>query len=140
MEGYQERIARQIQKEAARNGEDPIDIAHSLKVHTSTVERWFRAERMPQKQNRRDLAKHWGLPLDVFEFDLEAEDEKIRDQLNRIEAKLDLLLVAGGLGLPADGDEDEPFPADPLLEPGLTDLVDRAEEDDEPDVGKATGT
>jgi ribosome-binding protein aMBF1 (putative translation factor) len=93
MEGYQERIARRIQKEAAKNGEAAIDLAQSMRVHPSTVERWFRAERTPQRRHRKELAAHWDLPLDVFEFDLEAEEMEVREQLSRIETKLDRLLA-----------------------------------------------
>lgn len=127
MEGHQERIAKAIRKEAARTGEDPMDLAQAMGVHVSTVERWFRAERMPQKRHRRELAKHWDLPLDAFEFDLEAEDEEVREQLNRMEAMLALLLEQAGLELPTSAG-DGATSIDQLGGEALDDLEGRGED------------
>jgi len=125
MEGYQERIARQIQKEAAKNGEAAIDLAHAMGVHLSTAERWLRGERIPQRRHKKELAEHWGLPLDAFEFDLEAEEKEIRDQLDRLEAKLDLVL--GALSIePVEDEREEP-----------EDVVDAMAEESERDARKA---
>lgn len=92
MEAYRERIARRIREEAARHGESASDLAHEIGTHSSTAERWFRAERTPQRRHRVQLAEHWGLELDEFEPDLAADERALQDQLNRIEAKLDQLL------------------------------------------------
>lgn len=97
MEGYQERIAQRIRRESAKRAERPADLAYALGTHPSTVERWLRAERFPQRRHREELAKHWGLALDTFEFDLEAEEDEVREQLNRIEEKLNSLLEHAGL-------------------------------------------
>jgi len=91
MADYRERIAKRIVREAAIHGESPADLAHALRIHPSTPERWFRGERTPQPRHRKQLAEHWELPFEEFEFDLEAEDEEVRAQLDRIEEKLDAM-------------------------------------------------
>ena len=115
MANYRERTAQRIRREAARHGESPADLAHALRVHPSTTERWFRAERTPQPRLRKLLADHWALPPDEFEFDLEAEDEDVRDQLDRIEEKLDEALEILKGDQPAEGEDDVPdaLPDDP---------------------------
>jgi transcriptional regulator with XRE-family HTH domain len=92
MEAYRERLAKRIREEAAKHGESPTELAAALGVHSSTVERWFRAERFPQRRHRGPLAERWELPLDTFEPDIDAEDQDVRDQLDRIEEKLDEIL------------------------------------------------
>lgn len=92
MEGYQQRLAEKMRAEAAKRGESPVDLASALGTSASTTERWFRGERVPQQRYRRDLRKHWDLEPDFFEVDLEAEEKEVREQLNRIEQKLDRVL------------------------------------------------
>lgn len=99
MEAHRERIAAKIRTEAAERGESALELARVLDVYPTTVERWMRGDRTPQKRHRQDLARHWELPLATFEFDLEAEEEDVRSQLDRLEAdvksvsaKVDVLL------------------------------------------------
>jgi transcriptional regulator with XRE-family HTH domain len=106
MEAYRERIAQRIRQEAAKHGENPLDLAVALEIHPSTTERWFRAERTPQPRLRKQLAKHWNLPLDEFEPDLEAEGRELRIQLDRIEAIVTKLARALGVD-PSESLEDE---------------------------------
>lgn len=113
MAEHNERIARKIQREAIRRGESPLDLAQALGVHPSTTERWFRAERTPQQRHRKQLSRHWGLPLDSFEPDLEAENKEVRAQLNRIERKLDEVLERLKKLSPPDEGEDESGPPAP---------------------------
>lgn len=125
MERYQERLTRQIRKEAAKRGENVLELANALGVYPTTVERWLRGDRSPQRRHRTQLAKHWELPLDFFEFDPEEEG----DQLDRIEGKLDQLLEA--MGLPTESAEDgdgEPAPADLIPEADRPHAGDAAEQ------------
>lgn len=99
MEAHRDRIAARIRTEAAKRGESALEIARAVDVYPTTVERWMRGERTPQRRHRKELAEHWELPLETFEFNLEAEEEDVRSQLDRIEGlltdlvpKLDLLL------------------------------------------------
>jgi transcriptional regulator with XRE-family HTH domain len=88
MEAHKDRIAARIRLEAAKRGEGALELARVLDVYPTTVERWFRGERMPQGRHRRELCKHWELPLETLEFNLEAEEEDVRSQLDRIEREL----------------------------------------------------
>lgn len=92
MEAYRDRIARRIRQEAAKRGESAPDLAHALGIYPQTAERWFRGERTPQRRHRTQLAEHWEIAFEELEPDLFAEERELRDQLNRIEQKLDQLL------------------------------------------------
>ena len=116
MEGYQERMAKTLQREAAKRGESPLDLAQGIGVYPTTVERWFRGERTPQRRHRKELAEHWGLALDAFEFDLEAEEKEIRQQLDRIESMLTRLLDHAGLPVEPIEDEGQEAPEDVVAE------------------------
>jgi transcriptional regulator with XRE-family HTH domain len=97
MEDYRERMAANIARERRRRGESPLEIAVAIGVDKRTVERWEAGEREPQTKKLRALADHWQVAITDIRPDLEAEERELRDQLGRIEAKLDALLVHAGL-------------------------------------------
>lgn len=92
MEGYRERLAVNITRERKRRGESPMDLAFAIGVDKRTVERWEAGEREPQTKKLKALADHWSVDVGDLRPDLEAEERALRDQLDRIEAKLDALL------------------------------------------------
>lgn len=98
MDGYNERIAERIKRHRERRGEDPEDAARRAAVSLRTYERWEAAERKPQLKNLKALADSWDVDLEALRPDLEEDAER----LERIEAKLDLLLDHAGL--PVDFD------------------------------------
>lgn len=120
MEAYRERVAATIHAEAQKHGESPFDLAHALGTHPSTTERWFRGERTPQPRFRKQLALHWGLPLDTFEPGAEIEGQRIHGQLDRIEELLEEVLDRlKKLSPPAEDDDEthrqpEPDERDPV--------------------------
>lgn len=97
MEDYRERMAANIARERKRRGETPLELAVAIGVDKRTVERWETGEREPQIKKLRGLAEHWHIPVTQIRPDLEAEERDLRDQLNRIEAKLDALVAHAGL-------------------------------------------
>lgn len=88
MEGYRERLAANITRERKRRGESPMDLAFAIGVDKRTVERWEAGEREPQTKKLKALADHWSVDVGELRPDLEAEERALRDQLDRIEAKL----------------------------------------------------
>lgn len=92
MEAYRERLAERIDKELQRRGEDHNDLAHALRVNPRTAERWTSGDTTPQRRLRKPIADYLGLPIEELWPDLEADEKALRDQLDRIEAKLDELL------------------------------------------------
>lgn len=104
MESYLERLAANITRERKRRGESVLDIAVAIGVDKRTVERWEAAEREPQIKKLKALADHWSMDVGDLRPDLKAEERVLRDQLDRIEQKLDALLDAlkvGSGGRPA---------------------------------------
>lgn len=97
MEGYSERLARRIDIELRKRGEDHRDLAHQLRVDARTVERWVTGETSPQRRLQKPIADYFGLPIEELWPDLELEEKRLRDQLNRIEAKLDRLLESADI-------------------------------------------
>lgn len=93
MEGFQQRLAEKMRAEAGKRGESAVDLASNLGTSASTTERWFRGERVPQRRHQKELRDFWDLEPDFFEIDLEAEEREVRQQLNRIEQKLDRVLA-----------------------------------------------
>ena len=92
MEAYKQRIAEAIDRELKRQGKSESDLAHAIQAEKRTVERWTAGERTPQRRYRKPVADFLGLPMEVLYPDLEAEEKALREQLDRIEAKLDQVL------------------------------------------------
>lgn len=93
MERYKERLALNMKRERLKHGQKPADIAYRIGVDKRTYERWEEGSTAPQPGNLKQLADEWTTTVDALRPDLQAET----DQLNRIEAKLDRLLVAADL-------------------------------------------
>lgn len=91
MEAYRERLAQRISIELQRKGEDHRDLAAALKVDPRTAERWTTGERSPQRHNRKPIADYLGVPIEELWPDLEVEEKRFRDQLDRIEARVDVI-------------------------------------------------
>lgn len=96
MEDYRERRVRLIRAELERRGEDEHDLAHAVKAHPRTGERWVSTGAI-QRQYRKPVADYLGLAFDELFPDLAVEEEQLRAQLAAIEDKLDLILDALGV-------------------------------------------
>lgn len=105
MEGYSQRLAKRINSELQRRGEDHNDLAHALRVNPRTAERWVSGSTEPQRRHRKAIADYLSVPIEELWPDLEAEGKALRDQLNRLERKLDALLRHSSID-PATFDED----------------------------------
>lgn len=99
MEGYKERMADNIRKAREAKALGPGEVADKIGVSARTVERWEGGESAPQRPNLRKLAELFGVEVDDLRPDLPPDAET----LERIEAKLDLLLA--NAGLPTQFDE-----------------------------------
>lgn len=101
MAGNRERIAERIRVELARRGEQPADLAYRIKVHTRTVENWVTPNpenaTRPQGANLRKVADDFNIPIEELDPDLELLEKAFRDQLQRIEDNLNLVLDAMGI-------------------------------------------
>lgn len=93
MADYRSRLARNIERERLRHGQNTEDIARQIDVTKRTFERWEEDASAPQPANLLALAEAWGVEIDDLRPDLKREAET----LARVEAKLDLLLVRAGL-------------------------------------------
>jgi transcriptional regulator with XRE-family HTH domain len=92
MAGHRQRLAERIDQELQKRGEDHTDLAHALRVNPRTAERWVTGETEPHRRLRKPVADYLDLSIEELWPDLEAADKALRDQLTRIEAKLDELL------------------------------------------------
>lgn len=99
MADYQQRMAEQIRRERERRGWRREDLAQKTGASYRQIERWETGKSRPQIANRIALAEVFEMDLADLFPDLEAEEEALRDQLDRIESKLDELLSR----LPARG-------------------------------------
>ena len=106
MEAYKERFAARLNAELIRRGEQPREMATALNIEPRTVERWAAGERFPQRRHLKAAADYLGVSVDELRPDLEAEERKLRDQLDRIEEKLDEVLEILK-GAPAEGEDPE---------------------------------
>jgi len=93
MEGYRERMAEKIRDRLREKQMGPGELADKVSASTRTVERWLSGERRPQSRYMKSLAEVLG----VDEADLLPDLPPDADALERIEAKLDRLLLAAGL-------------------------------------------
>lgn len=92
MEAYQQRVAANIRRELERRGEQPKDLAYHLGINPRTPERWLAGSSLPQPRHFKGMAEYFGVQVSDIKPDLEAEEQAIRDQLDRIEEKLDEIL------------------------------------------------
>lgn len=137
MTDYRRRLAERLQSEREGRSLSRDTLALRSGVSSKTIKRIEeRKVNEPRPETIRKLAE----ALEIVPTALRPAPAVEADQLNRIEAKVDLLLAAAGLELPEGVDDQDEQLVDPLLEDGIRELVDRAEEDDEPDAGKAAGS
>lgn len=94
MGDYQRRIARRIQSEREKLSLSHLELAAKVGTTDRTVRRWEAGETEPQPRHLRALADTFGLEVADIRPNLEAEENAVRGQLDRIEAKLDRLLAA----------------------------------------------
>lgn len=94
MEDYRLRILERIALEAAKKGEDKMDLARVANVYPTTAERWLSMKRFPQLEQRRLIAEHYGIPIGELQPAVLAdlEKENLQAQLNRIERMLTELM------------------------------------------------
>lgn len=109
MEAYRERLAAKVRAEMAQRGEGPGDLAYNIGVEPRTVERWLAGESEPRRRNFKAMSEHWGVPITELRPDLEEEERQLQAQLDRIEAKLDVLLAHHGLTGPVEGPGEGPL-------------------------------
>jgi transcriptional regulator with XRE-family HTH domain len=112
MDGYRERMAEAIRNARASSGLGPGELADRVGVSHKTVERWENGKASPQHANLRSLAKTLGVEVDDLRPDLPPD----QDTLERIEAKLDRLLLHAGLPVNFDAislELEEEFKNDP---------------------------
>lgn len=94
MADYQKRMADQIRREREKRGWRREDLAQLTGASYRQIERWEGGKSRPQIANRLALAEAFEMELSELFPDIEAEEEALRAQLNRIEEKLDAVLVA----------------------------------------------
>lgn len=94
MADYQQRMASQIRREREKRGWRREDLAQRTGASYRQIERWETGGSRPQTANRLALAEAFEMELTELFPDLEAEEEALRHQLERIEKKLDLILAA----------------------------------------------
>lgn len=88
MADYQKRMADQIRKEREKRGWRREDLAQKTGASYRQIERWETGKSRPQIANRMALAEVFELPLDELFPDLEAEEEALRQQLDRLEGEV----------------------------------------------------
>jgi transcriptional regulator with XRE-family HTH domain len=92
----QERVVSELVRLRERHGLSQEQAAQRAGVTGRQWQRWESGESMPYPRNLSAVADSFGISMTAF-FDEEETEEPTgayRDQLNRIEAKLDALLVA----------------------------------------------
>lgn len=94
MADYQRRMARRIQSERERLGLSHLELAAKVGTTDRSVRRWEAGASEPQPRHLRALAETFDLQVTDLRPNLEAEEAAVRDQLDRIESKLDLLVSA----------------------------------------------
>lgn len=92
MADYQQRMADQIRKEREKRGWRREDLAQKTGASYRQIERWETGKSRPQVANRLALAEVFEKPLDELFPDMEAEEEALRQQMSRLEEKLDQAL------------------------------------------------
>lgn len=96
MGDYRERIAERIRIELGRRGEQPKDLAYRIDVHPRTVENWLsrdpKKQRKPQGKHLKAVADDFGIPIEELNPDLAAEEQALREWMERVEQKLDQLI------------------------------------------------
>jgi transcriptional regulator with XRE-family HTH domain len=115
MGDYQRRIARRIQSEREKLSLSHLELAAKVGTTDRTVRRWEAGETEPQPRHLRALADTFGLEVADIRPNLEAEENAVRGQLDRIEAKLDRLLAALAEPVRPSEADDEDLPG--ALEP-----------------------
>jgi transcriptional regulator with XRE-family HTH domain len=133
MGDYQRRIARRIQSEREKLSLSHLELAAKVGTTDRTVRRWEAGETEPQPRHLRALADTFGLEVADIRPNLEAEENAVRGQLDRIEAKLDRLLAAIGPQAP------EETPETPDVEAALDELAPQPESGERPgEAGRRT--
>ena len=98
MEGYRERMAANIKEAREAKALGPGEVADKIGVSPRAVERWESGQSLPQRANLRKLAELFEVDVS----DLRPDSPPDAEALERIEAKLDLLLDAAGLPIDFD--------------------------------------
>lgn len=88
MADYQQRMASQIRREREKRGWRREDLAQKTGASYRQIERWETGKSRPHMPNRLALAEVFEMELTELFPDIEAEEEALREQLNRIEAEL----------------------------------------------------
>lgn len=115
MASYQDRLAARIRAERKSRGLSREEAARLAGISFRQYQRWETGTSEPRDANLRQLAEAWDIPVDELRPpDPEHEEAAVRDQLDRIEDKLDAVLRALGVS-------DEP------LEPPARQAADAAE-------------
>lgn len=96
MADYSERMAQRIRSERERRGLSHMELAVIVGSTDRTVRRWERGESEPQPRHLRALAEAFEKNVADIRPPFEAEEREVLAQLDRIEAKLDLLLSPSG--------------------------------------------
>jgi len=106
MADYRKRMADQIRKEREKRGWRREDLAQKTGASYRQIERWETGKSRPQIGNRMALAEAFEIPLAQLFPDLEAEEEALRKQLDRIERQVggiyEMLRLLGAELLPLD--------------------------------------
>lgn len=118
------RVSQILRDARAKTEHSQESAAHELGVSLKTYGQWERAVRVPNARNRRLLEDFYNLDENVLVPIETPEDlsEALRDDLRRIEAKVDLLLASSVSG--SSG------PLQALIDPGrLREIADSLEDD-----------
>jgi transcriptional regulator with XRE-family HTH domain len=92
MATYQERVAARIRAERRSRGMSREEAARQAGISFRQYQRWETGQSEPRDANLRQLAEAWGIPVERLRPpEPEHEEREVREQLNRIEALLELV-------------------------------------------------
>lgn len=98
MASYQERVAARIKAERKSRGLSREEAARQAGISFRQYQRWETGQSEPRDSNLRQLAEAWSVTVESLRPpDPEHEEQDVRDQLDRLEAKIDALLAHAGL-------------------------------------------
>ncbi len=140
MADYSQRVAGNVTRVREAAGYDREPFAYKAGISPKQLERIEKGQSFPRRATVRKLAGAAGVPITDIQPDLDADESDLRDQLNRLEARVEATqemvhTLLARVPAPTQTEDDDAYEVPDNFEPGRASEQD-AEDEDEPGTGE----